>query len=184
MNRSHLFEMYDQKTPLLRTASAAAPAPQDASSAEEAPASATPAAAAPAVLTPPAIGTYWTGQGGEYAGLSITDDGLRPCYLIVGADDYADLNHADALARAEAFEADGHKDFSLGNCHDGITLRNNVSDKFKKDWYWLKPNHPSSSGCAWCQDFNDGYQHWIHEDNQLRARPVRRSFPPIRAPPC
>jgi hypothetical protein len=48
----------------------------------------------------------------------------------------------------------------------------NHRDQFKRDWYWS--NEEESSGCAWYQYFNNGYQYFTGKGHELRARAVRR----------
>lgn len=133
-------------------------------------------AAMPIVLeslnTPPAIGEVWPGQGGRYAGMSLTDDGLHACHLILPDADGGDLNHLSAEEYAAALEADGHKDFTVPNRVDGIVLFRNMKAQIGDVVIWLK--EPSDSGYAWSQNFNDGDQSWDRKYGQLRARPVRR----------
>lgn len=164
MNRNSMFGMYDD-APLARMTSAVASADSAATAA--------PAAAVP-VLTPPAIGDYWPGQGGEYAGLSLTDDGLRACHLILALTDPGDMNHGDAEKFAAGLEVDGHKDFTLANRVDGLVLFRNMATKIGRVALWLKETYASGSGCAWYQGFSHGYQGNYREGGELRARAVRR----------
>ena len=128
------------------------------------------------ILTPPAVGDDWAGQGGIYAGLSLTDDGLHACHLIL-ADTDRDLEHnwADAGAWTAGLDIDGHKDFTLPNRVDGIVLYRRLRDRFAlNDWHWLSEQHAQYSDCAWVQYFTSGNQGNFHKSNEYRARAVRR----------
>ncbi|QEZ48525.1 DUF1566 domain-containing protein [Cupriavidus oxalaticus] len=50
----------------------------------------------------------------------------------------------------------------------------NVSENFKRDWYWSNTQYAGYSGYAWRQDFYDGGQDFYREGNEFRARAVRR----------
>ena len=168
MNRQNMFGMYTA-SPLAR---------MTAPVAEEAAAQSTASTSAPAsaILTPPAIGDVWPGQGGIYAGLSLTDDGLHACHLVL-ADTDRDLEHnwADAGAWAAGLDIDGHKDFTLPNRVDGIVLYRHLRDRFAlNEWHWLSEQHAQYSGYAWVQSFDFGYQDNGHKDGEYRARAVRR----------
>jgi hypothetical protein len=54
-------------------------------------------------------------------------------------------------------------------------LYKHLPDQFKKDWYWSNTQHASASDCVWYQNFRGGYQLSDRENNELRARAVRRS---------
>ena len=48
------------------------------------------------------------------------------------------------------------------------------AEAFDLVWYWSSTQHVSDSACAWCQDFDDGYQGSNHKNYYYRARAVRR----------
>ena len=48
----------------------------------------------------------------------------------------------------------------------------NCRDQFERDWYWS--NEPDGSGWAWFQHFGYGAQYDNLQDDELRARAVRR----------
>ena len=50
----------------------------------------------------------------------------------------------------------------------------NHRDQLQKDWYWSNEVHHTNSGWAWFQDFYYGYQHYNYQDDEFRARAVRR----------
>jgi hypothetical protein len=167
----------------------------------KAPAAASAISPAPSPLTPPAIGKYWLGQGGVYAGLGRGYDGKPDHHLIVmdaaptrakrqlgtygvdvaGACSIHDgMANTIALAKAGselcaeilALEVDGHNDFYLMSRADGHLLMANVPELFEKDWYWTSTQY--SSYYAWFQDFGDGYQYNTSKKSELLGRPVRR----------
>ncbi|OGB23310.1 MAG: DUF1566 domain-containing protein [Burkholderiales bacterium RIFCSPLOWO2_02_FULL_57_36] len=47
-------------------------------------------------------------------------------------------------------------------------------EAFDPAWYWSSTQHAADSGCAWCQDFDDGDQYGNGKSAALRARAVRR----------
>ncbi|HDR9003256.1 TPA: DUF1566 domain-containing protein [Burkholderia vietnamiensis] len=49
-------------------------------------------------------------------------------------------------------------------------------DQFEKAAYWSNTpdDDPEYAGWAWCQSFRNGYQHSDRQDDELRARAVRR----------
>ena len=168
MNRQNMFGMYSA-SPLARMT---APVAEDAAVQS----TASTGTAASTILTPPAVGDDWAGQGGIYAGLSLTDDGLHACHLIL-ADTDRDLEHnwADAGAWTAGLDIDGHKDFTLPNRVDGIVLYRRLRDRFAlNDWHWLSEQHAQYSDCAWVQYFTSGNQGNFHKSNEYRARAVRR----------
>ncbi|MDN7428989.1 DUF1566 domain-containing protein [Burkholderia sp. AU45388] len=48
----------------------------------------------------------------------------------------------------------------------------NCRDAFERDWYWS--NEADGDRWAWCQDFDSGGQGSDLQDDELRARAVRR----------
>ncbi len=49
-----------------------------------------------------------------------------------------------------------------------------AKDEFEPRSYWSNQAVHGESSWAWCQDFNDGYQHDTRKYGELRARAVRR----------
>ena len=45
------------------------------------------------------------------------------------------------------------------------------TEAFDASWYWSSTVYSEAS--AWCQSFYNGYQHYNHQDNELRARAIR-----------
>lgn len=121
----------------------------------------------------PAIGAVWEGQGGIYAGLSMTDEGCL--YHLILADTERDhrLDWRAALEWAKDLRKDGFEDWTLPSRHDGIVLFKNLKDRFEQNYHWLS-EETQDSGYAWYQHFGHGNQNWYYRYNPLRARAVRR----------
>lgn len=86
---------------------------------------------------------------GNYAGFR---DGDNASSVPVG---YPYTEQLPAQTSAAAFQADG-------------------AEAFKEEWYWTSTQSERNSVNAWVQGFNDGYQSLNHEDDEFRARAVRR----------
>ena len=175
MNRNNMFGHYNE-APLLRTVAPSKIEFMDHTKPVRDSLTALPPVPGQPVLIVPPIGDVWAGQGGIYAGLSLTDDGLHACHLILADTDRTlELNHKDTGDWAAALSFDGHKDFTLPNRVDGIVLYQRLRDQFSLDeWHWLSETHASDSDFAWCQSFDYGSQGIYHKSNKLRARAVRR----------
>jgi len=77
------------------------------------------------------------------------------------------------LAKAiQALNINGHTDWYLPARRELSLLYANVPDLFDKVWHWSSTQFSAYS--AWSQDFADGAQGFVHKDNALRARAVRR----------
>ena len=159
-------------------------------------------------LTPPAIGQYWQGQGGFYAGLMRGQDGQPDYHLVVTA---ADLGEAKSItwggkgeseSGAES-EWDGKANtnalLNSGRSHPAAEYAAGLTVEEHRDFYlpsrrelrlcWVNvPEHFakewywSSTQCspryAWFQIFGDGGQDYDRKVNELRARAVRRVLTP------
>lgn len=159
---------------------------------------AVPASPASDALTPPAIGEYWVGQGGIYAGRREYPEGL--CHVVFAATDVGkhtfgesgisveatskidgrentailvnrDGSHPAADA-AYAYTCDGHNDFSLPSIGELNHAWLYIPESFEKDWYISSTQR--SANDAFDMTFDDGYQTNSGKDNELRVRPVRR----------
>lgn len=159
---------------------------------------AAPATPAGDALTPPAIGDYWPGQGGIYAGVRQYPEGL--CHVIFAATDVGkhtfgesgisveatskidgrentailvnrDGSHPAADA-AYAYTCDGHNDFSLPSIGELNHAWLYIPESFEKDWY-IGSTQRSADG-AFLMYFVDGLQGSHGKDVELRVRPVRR----------
>ena len=156
------------------------------------------------ILVPPAIGEYWEGQGGVYAGMKRGQDSGRDFCLIVPTDPRAvfskrclgtygiDVNsaashhngHANTRALAEAgselckdilaLEIDGHSDFYLPSHAELMLCWVNVPELFEKVWH-LSSTQYSDDG-AWDQYFDDGHTDGNGKKFEAVGRACRRLF--------
>ncbi len=154
--------------------------------------------------TPPAIGEYWEGEGGIYAGMGRGRDGGRDYALIVPTDPRAifkkralgtydvDVQNASsphdgptntaslAAAGSElckeilALDIDGHKDFYLMSRTDAQLCWANVPELFAPEWH-LTSTQYSRNG-AWNQYFGNGDTDYSYETFEASARACRRLF--------
>jgi len=122
----------------------------------------------------PAIGQPWPGQGGIYAGLARGEDGQPDHHLVLAVEQPAiRLKWAAGVEWARGIEADGHKDFALPTRFESALLYANLRDQFDTSaWYWTSTQY--SDGCAWDQDFGNGYQDVNDKSYEGRVRAVRR----------
>lgn len=151
--------------------------------------------------TPPAIGQYWLGQGGYYAG--IVRDGDHQWHVIAadktlghiesewgtygetitGEFSRRDGQHNTALILAAepdnkiashftALLIDGHKDFYWPSQFEQNLCCINLPEHFTPEWHWSSTQR--SAHYAWFQGFGDGYQYFDGKDSSLAARAVRR----------
>ena len=144
----------------------------------------------------PAIGEYWPGQGGIYAGDFRGSDGT--VYgLIVGKEEdigrarwaqagERDLSDWDGLANTAAlrndcpaaklaadYVHDEHADFYLPARRELQLAAANVPDKFgTESWYWSST--PYSESYAWAVDFEYGSTSSDYRGHEFRVRPFRR----------
>lgn len=154
------------------------------------------AAPAPDDTGRPAIGEYWPGQGGIYAGDFRSSDGT--VYgLIVGKeedigrarwaqDGERDLSDWDGLANTAAlrndcpaaklaadYVIDGHTDFYLPARRELQLAAANLHDTFgKESWYWTST--PRGEYFAWAVDFEHGFTSHRFRFSEFRVRPFRR----------
>lgn len=157
-------------------------------------------AATPAgdALNPPALGEYWPGQGGIYAGVRQYPEGL--CHVIFAATDagkhaYGEYGtEVEAVSRhdgrentailvnrdgshpaadaAYAFTCDGHNDFYLPSIGELNHAWQYIPSSFEKDWYVSSTQR--SAYYAYTMDFEDGWLNIYGKDDERLARPVRR----------
>lgn len=150
---------------------------------------------------PPALGEYWAGEGGIFAGFM--PDGIGGQYpLVASVDDFdpvewgsygqdepdakSDIDgRANTLALIESkhdhpaaqlavgYQKDGHSDFFLPAQRQISLCRATISDKFEKAWYWTSTQ--CSADSAWYQTFLAGCQGYAGKGIKLRVRLVRRS---------
>lgn len=159
---------------------------------------ATPATPAGDVLIPPAIGEYWAGQGGIYAGVQQEEDG-RLCHKIFAAVDVGSfawgehgtettatsksngvlntciLRDTDgSFPAAEAagnYTADGHHDFVLPSIGELNHAWQFIPDSFAQAAYWSSSQR--SAYYAFYMYFAGGGQSSYAKPDVLRVRPVR-----------
>lgn len=157
-----------------------------------------------ATSQPPAIGKFWHGQGGIYAGLMRGEDGQPDYHLIVPTDpaayieeiawggykhDEPDATHErDGLANTQALvdsdEEHPAAEWAVGlviDGHDDLYLP--ARRELRLCWVnvpelfaegYYWSSTQSSPYYAWLQNFDDGGQGFDHEYGQGRARAVRR----------
>lgn len=157
-----------------------------------------PATPAGDALTPPAIGEYWVGQGGIYAGIQQDEDGQLYHKIFATTDvgsftwgergtetgatskingvlNTCTLRDTDgSFPAAEAagnYTADGHHDFvlpSIGELNHAWTF---IPDSFEKAAYWSSSQR--SANTEFYMHFDDGTQTFTTKLYELRVRPVR-----------
>lgn len=149
-------------------------------------------------LTPPAIGEYWPGQGGIYAGIRQYAEGL--CHVIFATQDVGKHAYGEHGTEVEAtsrtdgrqntlvltgrngshpaagtafgFTCDGHSDFYLPAIAELSHAWANIPEHFEPDWYWSSSQR--SADYAFSMGFADGFQGNAGKYGELRVRPVRR----------
>ncbi len=81
---------------------------------------------------------------------------------------------------AESVDWEDAKDWALKqngelpNRVESALLFATLNSEFKKEWYWTREESASDASFAWYQKFANGYQDYGHENDELRARAVRR----------
>ena len=122
----------------------------------------------------PRIGAEWPGQGGNFAGLVRGQDGAPDYLLILGHEYDGELPWQQAMDWATGIEADGHNDFTLPTRSEQAVLFGNISDQFRRDWYWSCEQPAEYADYAWLQYFFNGFQSGYRKNAEWRARAVRR----------
>jgi len=148
--------------------------------------------------TPPAVGDWWEGQGGWYAGVIRDTDTNERWHLIVadaevkgqwggygkeidGANSATDGHQntlamlatgSDAAIKAASHRADDHTDFYVPSQKEQNISHANLSDKYSKAWHLSSTQYSTTT--AWMQDFEDGYQDFGSKNDSSVVRPVRR----------
>lgn len=155
----------------------------------------------------PAIGQYWPGQGGIYAGDFLGGDGV--IYGLIVADcgsaqdigkapwgqngslalsDWDGLRNTTALIAgnhpaaklAAKYTNDGCTDFYLPSRRELLLACANLHDRFGKDsWYWTSTPYEGGENSAWAVDFEDGTTFSNGRSNEFRVRPFRRFVYPV-----
>ena len=149
-------------------------------------------------LTPPAIGEYWVGQGGIYAGIRQYPEGL--CHVVFAAEDagkhawgpsgtevdaVSNIDGRDndiprfgngdgfpAFTAADSYAADGHLDFCLPSIGELNHAWLYIPESFAKEAYWSSSQR--SADYAFYMYFVGGGQGDYGKSFELRVRPVRR----------
>ncbi len=144
----------------------------------------------------PAIGEYWPGQGGIYAGDFRGGDGVVYGLIVAKEEDAGTARWApegkralsdwDGLTNTAALRSDcpaaklasdyvhdEHSDFYLPARRELHLAAANVPDKFgQESWYWSSTPHLESY--AWAVDFERGFTYIICRHDEFRVRPFRR----------
>lgn len=152
----------------------------------------------------PAVGEYWEGQGGIYAGIMPDYTGTSPYHLIVSTDEAVDVEwgpygvpepdarspqdgdaNTAALSRckyrheaaqwAADYRKDGHDDFYLPAVLELKTAAASVPDQFSRsEWYWSSTEYTAQA--AHGANFNGTDLGKLFKSFAGRARAVRRIF--------
>ncbi|MGG1946008.1 hypothetical protein AB1286_14495 [Trinickia sp. NRRL B-1857] len=156
------------------------------------------------LAAPPAVGEYWEGQGGIYAGIMPDYVGTSPYHLIVSTEEAVDVKwgpygvpedgarstqdgHANTSAlnrchhRHEAarwaaeYRKDGHDDFYLPAHRELKMAAASVPDRFSRsEWYWSSTEDTARD--AQGANFNGMDLGTLFKSFAGRARAVRRIF--------
>jgi hypothetical protein len=106
-------------------------------------------------------------EGEIYIGL-IGDATGEAYHLVLLPGDNDDATHQEQLGWAKSIGGD------LPNRIEQAMLWANHRDQFQKDWYWSNETHHNDSSWAWFQHFYYGGQYDLSQNDELRARAVRR----------
>ena len=108
------------------------------------------------------------GPGERYAGLVLSADGEPWHHLVLLPGEAEDVTWEQA--KEWATKQGGE----LPTRQEQALLYANLKGQFKPNWYWSNQAHETNASWAWCQHFDDGTQDDGSQDNELRARAVRR----------
>ncbi|KVU22284.1 hypothetical protein WK65_18260 [Burkholderia ubonensis] len=111
--------------------------------------------------------------GERFAGSILNDDGTLSHYLILLP------GEAEDLTWERAREWAGQRGGELPTRREQSLLFANLKGEFEETWYWSAEQHEENSGWAWYQYFGDGSQDDARQDDELRARAVRRFIPSV-----
>jgi hypothetical protein len=154
-----------------------------------------------AAVVPPAIGEYWPGQGGIYAGIMPDFVGHDPRHLIFSTDEAIGVEWGGYLVHepgatsshdgeantraliasryshpaaewADKYVKDGHTDFHLPSRQEWDVASVTIREQFvKNDWYWSSTEQ--SPTMAWGRNFNGHDLLYSYKTFSGRARAVR-----------
>ena len=155
----------------------------------------------------PAIGQYWPGQGGIYAGDFLGDDGVIYGLIVADCGSAQDigelpwgqngslaLSDCDGLRNTTALIAADHPAATLATeyTHDGCTdfylparremllASANLHDLFgKESWYWTSTPYEGGKNSAWAVDFEHCDTSNSSRLFEFRVRPFRRFVYPV-----
>ncbi|MCY1292336.1 hypothetical protein D9M69_386630 [compost metagenome] len=159
-------------------------------------------------LDPPAIGQYWHGQGGVYAGLVRGEDGQPDYHLVVPTAEAATAKETSWGASGKSEDGATHARDGLANTralcesehdHPAAQWAAGLEIEGHRDFYlpsrfelalcyanvrelfeecWHWSSTQYSPNYAWIQHFDDGLQGNALKGNGYRARAVRRVVNP------
>lgn len=150
----------------------------------------------------PAIGQYWPGQGGIYAGDFLGVDGFIYGLIVADCGTFQDIGKApwgrnssltlsdwDGLRNTSALIAGNHPaaklaaeythdectDFYLPARRELLLAAANLHDRFgKESWYWTSTPYAGCDSTAWVVDFENGDTSDFSRSYEFRVRPFRR----------
>ncbi len=112
--------------------------------------------------------TITLNPGERYAGLILGENGNSDYHLILLPGDLEDKTWEQAKDWAASIGGE------LPTRREQSLLFANLKTEFESAWYWSGQAHETESGWAWCQGFSYGTQDDTTQDDEFRARAVRR----------
>ena len=107
--------------------------------------------------------------GERYAGTVLDANGYVTHHLVLLPGEADDVSWQDAKDWASKVGGE------LPTRQEQALLFANLKSEFTPNWYWSGEQHEEDSSFAWSQGFDDGTQYYLHVNDKLRARAVRRS---------
>ena len=126
------------------------------------------------LFTPPAIGEYWAGQGGVYAGQVREEDGSTYHQIKSTVKPAGLLNHGAATKWAASLTVDGHSDFTLPTRRGSSLLFANLRHLFEAAYYWTCETYKGDASYAWHCYFIHGDTDYDDKRFERQAVAVRR----------
>lgn len=126
------------------------------------------------LFTPPAIGEYWPGQGGVYAGQVREEDGSTYHQIKATVKPAGRLNHGAATKWAASLTIDGHSDFTLPMRCGSSLLFANLRHLFEAAYYWTCETYKGNASYAWECSFVNGSTYYTSKTGVRQAVVVRR----------